>query len=43
MEKSTFLKSKQFQFLLPFIVILGIIYLVKMGFAFEQWLYLLNN
>lgn len=38
MEKSNFLKSKEFHFLLPFVVILGIITIVKAGYAFGQWL-----
>jgi len=38
MKKTTFLKSKQFQFLLPFVVILGIITIAKAGYDFGQWL-----
>jgi hypothetical protein len=43
MEKVTFLKSKQFQFLLPFIVILGVITIAKAGYDFGQWLHLFIN
>lgn len=39
MENSNFLKSKQFQFLFPFVVILGIISILKAGYAFGQWFY----
>lgn len=42
MEKSNFLKSKEFHFLLPFVVILGIITIVKAGYAFGQWLQHIN-
>ena len=37
MESPNFLKSKQFQILLPFVVILGIITIAKAGYAFGQW------
>lgn len=39
MENTNFLKSKQFQFLLPFVVILGIITIAKAGYTFGQWLH----
>ena len=38
METQNFLKSKQFQILLPFVVILGIIIIAKAGYHFGQWL-----
>ncbi|MDN3677434.1 hypothetical protein QWY90_08895 [Flavobacterium paronense] len=39
METQKFLKSKQFKILLPFVVILGIIILVRAGYDFGQWLH----
>ena len=39
MERQNFFKSKYFKILIPFIVILGIIYLVKKGYHFGQWLH----
>lgn len=38
MKTTAFLKSKQFQFLLPLVVILGIITIAKSGYDFGQWL-----
>ena len=38
METQNFLKSKQFKILLPFIVILGVITIVRAGYEFGQWL-----
>lgn len=43
MEIQNFFKSKQFKFLIPFIVVLGIIYLAKTGYHFGQWLQLTLN
>lgn len=43
MKTSHFLQSKAGKFLLPFVVLLGIIYLVKVGYNFGQWLHLAIN
>jgi len=37
MKKPGFLLSKEYQFLLPFVVFLGIITIVKAGYACGQW------
>ena len=33
------LKSNPFQFLTPFVVLLGVYFLFKSGYSFGQWLY----
>ena len=43
MENQSFFKSKYFKFILPFVIVLGIIYLFKSGYKFGQWLYLMIN
>jgi len=43
METQNFFKSKQFKILVPFVVILGIIYLFKSGYVFGQWLHTVLN
>jgi hypothetical protein len=43
MELSIFLKSKSGNLLIPFLVILGIISLIKFGYKFGQWLFITIN
>lgn len=43
METQNFFKSKQIKMLIPFIVVLGIIYLAKTGYHFGQWLQQILN
>lgn len=43
MKTESFLKSREFKFLLPFIVVLGIIQLAKTGYIFGQWLHQIVN
>ena len=43
MTKDDVFQSKMGKILLPLVVVLGIIYILKGGYAFGQWLYVLFN
>jgi hypothetical protein len=39
MKTQSFFQSKMFKILFPFVIILALIYIVKSGYHFGQWLY----
>lgn len=43
MESKENFKSKFIKILVPFVIILGVIYLVKYGYYFGQWIHKIFN